>query len=92
MSSQVARAFTAKWRSKLARVVSRRPESTDSAWLSTSAVTGPMRLSASSKIRVGASGSIRSASIAAVRAPCAASEASMAPAAPRSSPQSIRRS
>ena len=47
MSSQVARALTAKCRSKLSTVVSRMLESTDSQWHMTSAVTLPSCCSAS---------------------------------------------
>ena len=73
-------------------VVSSRPESTDSAWDITSAVTLPSRRSASSKMRAGAPVSARSASITAMLAPFLASDSSMALVAPFSTPQDIRSS
>ena len=69
ISNQVARAFTAKWRSKLSTVVSRRPVVTDSQWHITKAVMLPSCSSAAPKIRSGAAGSTRSASIGTAVAP-----------------------
>ena len=90
ISSQVARALTAKCRSKLSTVVSSSPESTDSQWHMTSAVTSPRACSAASKICAGAVVVARSASIATDAAPCWSSDCAIAAVAPASGPQAIR--
>jgi hypothetical protein len=90
ISSQVARALTAKCWSKLSTVVSSRPDATDSQWHMTRAVTAPSSRSARSNTRAGAAVLLRSASMAAAAAPRAASSRAMACAAPGSAPQVIR--
>lgn len=92
ISSQEARALTAKCRSKLSTVVSNRPESTDSQWQSTSAVTFPSAPSTLSKSCAGTAGSLRSASTAWVLAPKDVTFDRSPSGAPDSVPHRIRAS
>ena len=92
ISSQPARAFTAKCRSKLSIVVSRIPLSTDSQCDITSACTGPSASLVARNTSAGAAVSSKSPSTENTRAPCFPSNSVISSRAAVSWPHGIRSS